>query len=263
MNLQWKARSVVRRLLKSLGIYVVVGQKGPKDYVLVDKFFWEAFFRNDPKLQLYSKGIDRAGNQWSDNIYKQFRRYSLQNLVEHVQKRRLLGDFAECGTWKGHSAYIIASILTRYNYDGTLHIFDAFEGGHAQKHEKDRNLRVRQTEKQIERELVVFKSSEEEVKDCLKEFQFIKLYKGWIPERFYEVEDRRFSFVHIDVDLYQAVLDSLTFFYPRMVEEGVIICDGYGISQFPGVKKAVDEFFANHQYKMFYEVPMGSCFIVK
>ena len=41
---------------------------------------------------------------------------------------------------------------------------------------------------------------------------FIILLKGWIPSRFEEVKDKNFSFVHIDVDLYQPTLDSLNFF---------------------------------------------------
>lgn len=33
-------------------------------------------------------------------------------------------------------------------------------------------------------------------------FNFIRLYHGWIPEKFDEVANRTFSYVHIDVDLY-------------------------------------------------------------
>jgi O-methyltransferase len=67
----------------------------------------------------------------------------------------------------------------------------------------------------------------------LSEFPFVHLYKGWIPSRFIEVEDRQFSFVHIDVDLYEPILDSLNFF-PKLVKGGVIVFDDYGITQFPG-----------------------------
>ena len=35
-----------------------------------------------------------------------------------------------------------------------------------------------------------------------------KLYRGWIPERFKEVADLRFSLVHIDVDLYRPTLEA-------------------------------------------------------
>ena len=102
------------------------------------------------------------------------------------------------------------------------------------------------------------------VKDkVLKKFNFVKTYKGWIPKRFNEVQHLSFSLVHIDVDLYEPTLASLEFFYPRLSKGGVIICDDYNVSAYPGSKKAWDEFFNDKDYEFFYKVPMGACFIVK
>ena len=97
----------------------------------------------------------------------------------------------------------------------------------------------------------------------MKGFEFIHLYKGWIPSRFNEVEDKKFSFVNIDVGLYEPELASLNFFYPKLVKGGVIVCINYGLTQFPGVKKGVEEFLENNTCQIFYEVPMGACFIIK
>ena len=71
----------------------------------------------------------------------------------------------------------------------------------------------------------------------------ICLYKGWIPERFKDVSELQFRFVHIDVDLFQPTKDAIEFFYPRMVKGGVIVCDDYGFDTCPGATKAMDEFF--------------------
>ena len=105
--------------------------------------------------------------------------------------------------------------------------------------------------------------TEDEVISCLSNFKFVYPYKGWIPDRFNEVENKLFQFLHINVDLYEPTKDSLDFFYPRLVENGAIICNDYGSCKFPGAKKAVDEFLEENNYKMFYEVPMGGCFIIK
>ena len=78
-----------------------------------------------------------------------------------------------------------------------------------------------------------------------------------------EVESKKFAFVHVDVDLYQPTLDSLKFFYPRLLPGGVIVVDDYGYSVFPGAKRAVDEFLRGTDCSVFYETPMGSCFIIK
>ena len=55
--------------------------------------------------------------------------------------------------------------------------------------------------------------------------------------------------MHINVDLYEPTKDSLDFFYPRLVKNGVIICNDYGSCKFPGAKKAVDEFLEENNYK--------------
>jgi O-methyltransferase len=59
----------------------------------------------------------------------------------------------------------------------------------------------------------MFSSLEQDVKKVLVNFDFVKLYKGWIPGRFEENKGRKFSFVHIDVDLYESTRDSLGFFF--------------------------------------------------
>jgi hypothetical protein len=69
--------------------------------------------------------------------------------------------------------------------------------------------------------------------------------KGVIPDRFREVEDRRFSFVHVDVDLYEPIRDSIRFFYDRLNAGGVLLCDDYGFLACPGATLAVDEYLAS------------------
>ena len=77
----------------------------------------------------------------------------------------------------------------------------------------------------------------ETVQTNLKQFGFIRYYKGWIPDRLDEVKERTFSFVHIDVDLYQPTFDSFKFFYPRLLKNGIMVFDDYGCMRFPGAKK--------------------------
>lgn len=64
------------------------------------------------------------------------------------------------------------------------------------------------------------RAAEAEALGRLAAFPFARLHAGVIPARFPEVADRRFSLVHVDVDLYRPTIDSLEFFYPRMVPGG-------------------------------------------
>ena len=109
------------------------------------------------------------------------------------------------------------------------------------------------------------KSSEKQVKNILKDFEFIEIFNGWIPEKFHHVADKKFQFIHLDVDLYKPTKDSLNFFYPKLVQGGILVCDDYNYSTFPGAKKALDDFFHDkkNNYSFFYEAPFGGCLIIK
>jgi O-methyltransferase len=90
----------------------------------------------------------------------------------------------------------------------------------------------------------------DDVKAALSDFSFVDYYKGWIPDRFPDVSDRTFSFVHVDVDLNAPTHDSMAFFYPRMNEGGIILCDDYGGSSCVGATQAVDSFLSDKPEKM-------------
>jgi O-methyltransferase len=221
------------------------------------------YFYPNKRMELYFEGLDNAQVRWADNFSKQLRFYSLQQIVEHILTLKLNGDFAECGCWKGHSSFIISTLLSKNNFQNQFHIFDSFEGGLSGKTSKDHNDKLELSAKEILKEKEIFSSLEESVSKVLEKFDFVQIYEGWIPNRFEEVSGQKFSFVHIDVDLYEPTRDSLEFFYPRLVERGVIVVDDYGFTQFPGCKSAVDEFLSRNECTFFYEMPMGGCFILK
>ena len=100
--------------------------------------------------------------------------------------------------------------------------------------------------------------------DCLRTLgshaQRAVLHRGWIPERFPDVADERFSFVHVDVDLYEPHRDSIEFFWPRLTKGGVMVFDDYGSMYCPGARRAVDEAFAPTDVV---ESPSGQAFVIK
>jgi O-methyltransferase len=254
---------LIKKIFSLLGYKILVSKKINQQLVLLDKFEWEPFFKQNDRIKLYYKGLQQSKGEKSDNFPKQCRFYSLQQIVEFVLKQDLTGDFVECGCWKGHSSYIISTILLKNNFVNKFHIFDSFEGGLSNSTIEDKNIRVKLNQKKIKKVSKAFSSTEEEVKTCLSNFPFIKIYNGWIPELFNKIKNKQFAFIHIDVDLYQPTLDSLTFFYPKLLKNGCIVIDDYGSCQFPGAKKAVDQFLKKNNYYMFYEIPMGGCFIIK
>jgi hypothetical protein len=83
---------------------------------------------------------------------------------------------------------------------------------------------------------------EEHVRALLAGFPQASIHRGWIPQVYSTLPEGPWAFVHIDVDLYEGTLTSLEYFQPRMARGGVIICDDYGSTLFPGARSAWDEF---------------------
>jgi len=94
----------------------------------------------DPFLNLYKQAAERANpprRNRAQNFEKQRRFYVVYQMIRHVLDRGSEGDVAECGCWHGHSAYIIASVLSDKG-PRTLWVFDSFEGGLSDKIDQDR-----------------------------------------------------------------------------------------------------------------------------
>lgn len=147
----------------------------------------------------------------------------------------LAGDFAECGVWKGGTALMLARVLKSQN-SKILHLFDSFQGLPKIDQKKDPWFHEGQYSAK----------SVEGVKDVLRDFcSVIDIRCGWIPETFRGLENTRYAFAHIDVDIYQSNLDCCKYFYPRMIPGGVMLFDEYAFASARGEKDAVDEYFAD------------------
>ncbi len=149
------------------------------------------------------------------------------------QALSVAGDFAECGVYRGGTALLLSRVLE--GSGNTLHLFDSFEGLPAPDPARDPDL-----------EEGVFKAtSARDVETLLGRFPGpLEIHEGWIPSTFDGLEDSRFAFVHVDVDLYRSTLDCLEFFYPRLSAGGIVVFDDYGFPAARGEKDAVDEFFS-------------------
>jgi O-methyltransferase len=254
----------LKSLLKRMGYELRNIKPNPEvDFQGVDAYVLEPFLKKSDELLRYKKGSEQTGMGWTDDFLKACRFLSLQEVIKHCVRTFPDKHFAECGCWKGHSTWVTASLMKEGGSKSQFHVFDSFEGGLSDKVAEDESLRGRIDANQVAKEKLVFASEESEVKENLSEFDFVKFYKGWIPERFPEVKDFSFGFVHLDVDLYQPTRDGLEFFFPRLEKGGAIVIDDYNFSQFPGARKAVDQFLIDKPQVFFYAVPTGGAFLIK
>jgi predicted O-methyltransferase YrrM len=178
------------------------------------------------------------------------RRYAVQQLLRLTAG--LPGDTAECGVYQGAGSYLMAEANRQAGRNETHHGFDSFSGV-SRPTGKDGSY---WTEGALASPAEVARRNLAEFGDA------VRLYPGWIPDRFAEVASRAFRFVHVDVDLHDPTRASLEFFYPRVVLGGVVVCDDYLFLTCPGATAAVDEFLAERQEKMV-GLPGGGGFFVK
>jgi hypothetical protein len=158
------------------------------------------------------------------------RKYTVYRMVQALAA--IPGELAECGTRNGETAYFMALAGRHAGNDRPLHVFDSFEGL-SEPGEFDGSFWIAGG----------LAAPESNVRRNLAEFNCLVVHRGWIPSRFDAVAEKRFCFVHIDVDLYEPTRASLEFFYPRLEPGGILLCDDYGSALCPGARKAMDEFF--------------------
>ena len=182
--------------------------------------------------------------------------------LKNVFSDEIKWDAGELGCWKGHSAYIISKLIKKSRKKINFHIFDSFEGlSDSCKKDGTFNLYNNKFKSAVTKQ---FQSSEDFVKDIvLKDFNFVKTYKGWIPKRFNEIKEKKFSLIHIDLCMYKPSIQSLNFFYPKLVKGGIIISNVYNSEVFQGEKKAWDEYFQNKKNKFYFKHALNGCFLLK
>ncbi len=185
----------------------------------------------------------RTQRKWLLTSNEAFLIYSLAKAQSKIP-----GAIAEVGVFEGGSARMICESKGEV----TLHLFDTFTGlppageYDACVHRNKKNL---------------YACSLESVQNYLCTFPNVHFHAGIFPHSVGKVpQDEVFSFVHLDVDLYESTLSCLNYFYPRMTPGGVMLSHDYSILH--GVRKAFSEFFSDKPEQLI-ELPTTQCMVLK
>src|SRR5579871_1028064 len=142
------------------------------------------------KKKAHSVAMEWQADQWFRSVLVKFGQpdsFHVSNLwnLHQLAKScwRVPGDTAECGVFRGLGSYLICSALQRTHF-----AFDSFAGLSAPSMDDGDYWR----KGDLTATLDVAQSN-------LNGFD-VSFHPGWIPERFADVEDRSFSFVHKEVD---------------------------------------------------------------
>lgn len=180
----------------------------------------------------------------TDSLVSDLDACQIYKAVKKTEK--IEGDIAEVGVYRGSSAKIICEASHK-----PVHLFDTFAGlPKISSYDDAKSFHGGD-----------FPASMENVKSYLEGYPNASFYKGFFPLTAEPIKDKKFSFVHLDVDIYRSTLDGLNFFYPRMSKGAVMISHDYPSS--PGVKKAFDEFFNDKPEIVIELFGGGQCLMVK
>lgn len=183
--------------------------------------------------------------------------YTLYSSVLAVDA--LPGAIAEVGVHRGGSARVICEAKG----DKALYLCDTFAGMPDGLISADKDEWAKGTHKD---------TSIDEVRANVAGYPNVHFIQGVFP---YSVEGhpseamtrQRYSFVHLDVDLYESTLSALKFFYPRLVEGGRLVSHNYNLSRVgggntPGVKAAFLEFFGGDRHPII-EIAETQCMVIR
>lgn len=158
---------------------------------------------------------------------------------------RLDGVMAEAGVLAGGSARLICEAKGSV----PLHLFDVFETLQSPGEDAP----------ELRRHFGRVYGARAEVERLLAPYPEVHLYEGVFPATAAALEEARFSFVHLDMDLEPSTRAGLEFFHPRLVPGGILIGDDYNL---PPVRRVFEAYFSDRPDTLI-ALPWGQVMIVK
>ncbi|NMA66501.1 MAG: hypothetical protein GX957_09725 [Clostridiaceae bacterium] len=185
-------------------------------------------------LWLIDEGIRESDILNIGSLTKLFdiRLSTLRLLSEEINEKKVEGNVAELGVYKGY----LARELNLLFKDRKLYLFDTFTGFDARDIEYEKKCK-----NGISLRNDFSDTNIQQVKSKLPYPEKAIFCIGYFPDSAANIEDK-FALVSLDTDLYLSTLNGLKYFYPRLSKGGCILLHDYNSTQFPNVKAAVNDF---------------------
>ena len=193
--------------------------------------------------------------------------WSLIQSIKYISDKNIMGDFVECGVFKGGSLGLMSLYAEIYKINCNIYGYDTFEDGFFNSALSEKDITIKNKKALPEKKTNNIYPTKREVEKILKTFSsnekyFPKLIQGDILKTL-KVEKNiptKISLLRMDTDLYLTTKLQLEILYPRLEKGGVLHIDDYGMC--PGVKAAVDEYFIN-QNIWFHRVDLSCRLLIK
>ena len=178
--------------------------------------------------------------------------WSIIQSLKYISKNNIDGDIVECGVFKGGSLALITKYAKELSLNSKIIGFDTFEEGFKNPKLTEHDITIKKQKLNFLNNKTTkdFYPTVDNVKENIEIFlnedpENLILIKGDILKTLKDNDNipKKISFLRLDTDTYSTTKFELEVLYPKLVKGGVLHIDDYGF--FPGVKKAVDDYFKN------------------
>lgn len=208
--------------------------------------------------------------EYENNFYLSCRTSRISKLLAHYELFKMTiglpGAIVECGVFKGASLARFAMFRDMLSNPQSRKIlgFDTFDKFPPTDYEPDQRIRGKFIREAGEKSISV------------SELRLVLAHKGisegvdlvegdirdTVPAYVEEHQELRISMLNLDVDVFEPSVVVLDYLYPRIVKNGILILDDYGV--FPGETKAVDDYFAGKGITIQkFDFCVTPCYVVK
>ncbi|CAM3823917.1 TylF/MycF/NovP-related O-methyltransferase [Kibdelosporangium persicum] len=170
-------------------------------------------------------------------------------VVRHLLTCGIPGHLVEVGCHAGGTSVYLKMLIDEFDPTRELHLYDSFQGMPTP---SGMDSRLSEGD---------YRSSVDDVRAVFArwEVELPSVHAGWFEDTLPRELPDKIAFAYLDSDFYDSIGVSLAEVWPRVVAGGMVLVDDYGDRSrnphswegLPGVRKAVDEFFADRVEKPF------------
>lgn len=171
------------------------------------------------------------------------RLYSLFTLAKKICTQNIPGNFAECGVAAGGSSALLAYVIKHYsNIPRRLFAFDSFAGMPEPTVADTTFGKPAQATGWGAGTCAAPETSVQEVCAKVDALEILITVKGFFEKTLPQWQDRvgMLALLHLDGDWYESTKTILSYFYDRVINDGILQLDDYG--HWEGCKKSIHEF---------------------
>ena len=172
-------------------------------------------------------------------------------LLKSIADNGVPGDVAEFGSYRGHSGYLLASLMAALNLDKRLYLFDTFDAFPEEPLGIDRFWSGSHP--------VDFTT----VRRKFDAFPFVGFIQGDFTQTFESAGVQRLALAYVDCDAYRATAYLIRRLFPDVLAPGgIMVFEDYGHAPLLGNRAAVHDYFDRHPGCVQFFSQFSGCYIV-